>query len=145
MKKLFFLFAFLLSVAVTAQNQVTLRNNSSIDMIFRMFEDASGGCGSPSFQAAYFVPANSVTVVTATNPGFEFVFADIGPATFCTPSFGLTVSTPMSCTSICSGVGPFFDSASNPNPGCLGGLSTFDARWTDCYTGGTGLVVVLDY
>ncbi len=135
------LFAFLTCFSLSAQNQITLNNRSSMNIEFNMMVYTTGACASTGNQV-YIVPPYSSLIITAPG-GEEYVFAEIAPSPLCTPSFSVSVGTPQNCVSTCSvGVPSFF---AGPNMGCAGGFPTVNIKWDDCAPGGTGIITVVDF
>lgn len=141
MKKLFFLFAFLSSVAVTAQATVDVQNSTSVPIDVRIHRfDVS--CGYVTFDTQT-IPSGFNFVFSAP-AGEEYTYLDFASAAgLCSPGFSGTVGTPSTsgCSGTCTYAGP--STSLGPTNSC-GTQTWVSARWTNCGPLG-GLVIIADF
>jgi hypothetical protein len=138
MKTLFSILIVLCSFGVSAQQEVQVRNNTTMDLDF-VFYIYDATCTQYDFYTVT-VPANSPHTTPLLPAGEEYVWVEI--STPCGAS-GLNVGTPVQCNSICSppaGV-PFYQSTTS----CSGNYTFYNARWTDCGAPGFGYLEVNEY
>ncbi len=142
MKKLFFLIALLGCLSLTAQTDVEVINNSSVDVEVRIHR-YDGLCTYVTFDVQT-IPANGGSFTFNAAPGEEYTYLDFASSPgLCSPGFSGTLGTPSTpgCPGNCSYPGSA-DYLGSTN-GC--GTQTFvSARWTNCGPVG-GLVIISDF
>jgi hypothetical protein len=143
MKKLFFLLAVLGSLSASAQINVDVFNNTSVDVEVRIHYFNSSSCVYQSFDT-YTIPSGTTWLFNAP-AGYEYTYLDFASALgVCSPGFSGTVGTPSTpgCYGSCTYAGP--SSYLGPTNGC-GGQTWVTARWTNCAGVDLGYVSIDDF
>ena len=139
MKTLLSILILLCSFAVNAQQQVNVRNNTTmeIEVVFYIYDN--NPCNPVStYSVSLGVGASHDTPLLSSTQ--EYVWAEI--TTLSCVGTGLTVGTPMYCNSLCQNPGapPTVTTAS-----CSGNYNFVQARWVDCGSPGWGYLGIDEY
>jgi len=134
MKSLLTLFIILCGLTASAQQEIAIRNNTTMDLEFNFFIYETNSC-TEIYNASITVLAGTSYTMPLLSAPEEYVWVEIGPLS-CS-GFGLTVGTPMACNSLCQNT---LVSSFQTTNNCPGNPFNFvDARWIDCLgtNGGT--------
>lgn len=141
MKKLFFLLAVLGSLSASAQSNVDVFNNTSVDVEVRIHR-FDGSCNYVGYDVQIIPPGITYPFNAG---GDEYTYLEFASALgVCSPGFSGTVGTPSTpgCYGSCTYAGP--SSYLGPTNGC-GGQTWVTARWTNCAGVDLGYVSIDDF
>ncbi len=139
MKTLLSILIILCSFGVNAQQEIDIRNNTTMDLDFVFYIYENAPCAQVNTYTVS-IPAGGTYTTPQVSSIEEYVWVEISPSS-CS-GFGLTVGTPMYCNSLCQepSAPPAVTSTS-----CSGNYSFVHARWVDCGTPGFGYLGIDEY